>query len=135
MILCDTGVLVAAINKGDIDHAECAALLRSLREAPITTWPCMTEAMYLLESQAGAWTQVVLRDYISRDAIVLLTPSQTEAKRACALMTEYADAPMDFADASLVVAAEVLGINRILTIDNHFYAYRINGKIAFEVIR
>lgn len=40
---------------------------------------------------------------------------------------------MDFADASLVVAAEVLNITRILTLDRHFFAYRINGKTPFEV--
>ena len=41
---------------------------------------------------------------------------------------------MDFADASLVVAAETVHISRILTLDRHFYAYRINGSTPFEVI-
>ena len=59
---------------------------------------------------------------------------QADALRVCALMRKHADAPMDFADASLVAAAEVLGITRILTLDSHFYAYRINDKTPFEVI-
>jgi predicted nucleic acid-binding protein len=41
---------------------------------------------------------------------------------------------MDFADASLVVAAEELGIRQILTFDRHFYAYRINDSLDFEVL-
>jgi hypothetical protein len=49
-------------------------------------------------------------------------------------MQQYADTPMDFADASLVVTAEKLGIKKILTFDRHFYAYRINGIDSFEVI-
>jgi hypothetical protein len=49
-------------------------------------------------------------------------------------MEQYADTPMDFADASLVVAAEKLGITQILTFDRHFYAYRINGKTPFDVL-
>jgi len=49
-------------------------------------------------------------------------------------MLQYADAPMDFADASLVVAAENAGVDRILTFDRHFHAYQINGNIPFEVL-
>jgi predicted nucleic acid-binding protein len=45
-----------------------------------------------------------------------------------------ADAPMDLADASLVVTAENLRVNHILTFDAHFHAYRINGKLTFEVL-
>lgn len=50
------------------------------------------------------------------------------------LMGQYRDAPMDLADASLVTAAEMLGITRIFTMDGHFHAYRIHGTKAFDVI-
>ncbi len=60
--------------------------------------------------------------------------TQEDATRACQLMRTYADAPMDFADASLVVAAEAVNITRVLTLDGHFYAYRINQKTPFEVL-
>jgi predicted nucleic acid-binding protein len=64
----------------------------------------------------------------------LSAPTYENALRAFALMRRYADAPMDFADASLVVTAEVLNISRILTFDRHFYVYRINDKTSFEVL-
>lgn len=41
---------------------------------------------------------------------------------------------MDFADATLVAAAEVLGVKRILTIDKHFFIYRINNQTHFELL-
>lgn len=41
---------------------------------------------------------------------------------------------MDFADASLGVAAEALNLTRILTFDRHFYAYQIHGSTPFEVL-
>ena len=47
-------------------------------------------------------------------------------------MRQYSDTPMDFADASLVAAAESLNISRILTLDRHFYAYRINSSISIR---
>ena len=50
------------------------------------------------------------------------------------LMRQYRDSPMDLADASLVAAAEKLNLRRIFTLDDHFYAYRINGTHPFTVV-
>ena len=41
---------------------------------------------------------------------------------------------MDFADASLVAAAEALNTNKIFTLDSDFNIYRINDKTPFEII-
>jgi len=41
---------------------------------------------------------------------------------------------MDFADASLVVTAELTGIRKIFTLDQHFRTYLIHDRIPFEVI-
>jgi predicted nucleic acid-binding protein len=47
-------------------------------------------------------------------------------QRAFELMEQYADHPMDLADASLIVAAEVLPTRKIFTIDRQDFAtYRI----------
>jgi predicted nucleic acid-binding protein len=41
-------------------------------------------------------------------------------------MVQYRDQPMDFADASLVVAAETLRIRKVFTLDRHdFASYRV----------
>ena len=50
------------------------------------------------------------------------------------LMEQYKDTPMDLADASLVVAAEVLNIARVFTTDTDFYVYRRHGNQPFEVL-
>jgi predicted nucleic acid-binding protein len=130
MYLCDTGILVAAINPADPNNKKALAALTGVRVAPVATWPCLTEAMYLV----GARGQEKLRRQIEGGLFKLYTPTQADMLRAFALMRKYADAPMDFADASLVVAAEVLRITRILTLDSHFYVYRIHDKTHFEVI-
>jgi len=51
-----------------------------------------------------------------------------------ALMRDYADTPMDLADASLVAAAETLRQRRVFTVDKHFYVYRQRLGHAFEVV-
>jgi predicted nucleic acid-binding protein len=45
--------------------------------------------------------------------------------RMATLMEQYQDRPMDLADASLIVAAERLGVRRIFTLDSDFYIYRL----------
>jgi predicted nucleic acid-binding protein len=100
----------------------------------ITTWPCLTEAMYFLWRAGGATAQETLWSYLTDGLLKLYTPDPDQWERARALMRQYRDAPMDLADASLVAAAEQLGTNRVFTVDRHFHAYRIEGRRAFEVV-
>ena len=59
--------------------------------------------------------------------------------RAFALMREYADHPMDLADASLVAMAESENLHKVFTIDRRdFAAYRIkrgHRLRAFEFLQ
>jgi hypothetical protein len=49
------------------------------------------------------------------------------------LMQQYADLPMDFADASLVLLAEHLGHGKILSTDKRdFHTYRWKQNKPFE---
>jgi hypothetical protein len=50
-----------------------------------------------------------------------------------ALMQQYADLPMDLADASLVLLAEELGEGRIVSTDERdFHAYRWKSQHPFS---
>ena len=54
MNLTDTGPLVALLDEDDDFHNVCAAAAGRLRAgALLTTWPCFTEAMYLLAEAGG----------------------------------------------------------------------------------
>jgi len=67
---------------------------------------------------------------------VFANPSLTEEseQRRCGnSWTSTPITPMDLADASLVVTAEILRLSRIFTLDSDFYVYRINGVEAFAV--
>lgn len=90
--------------------------------------------MYFLSERGGLPLQKMLWRFVETGKLGIHSQSEAEAPRMRSLMETYYDAPMDFADASLVVAAEVLGITRIFTLDSHFFAYRIHNKMPFEVI-
>ena len=128
MTLCDTGPLVALVDRDDPHHARCLAALQTLPAQPLlTTWPCLTEAMYLLWRAGGLPAQDELWGYLADGLVVLHIPAATEWERIRTLMQQYHDAPMDLADAALVTAAERCQLRRIFTLDRHFYAYRIDG--------
>ncbi len=135
MILCDTGPLVALIDRDDQHHARGVAALATLSGSTlVTTWPCLTEAMYLLGRAGGLPAQDELWGYLADGLVTLHGPDVREWERMRALMQQYGDTPMDLADASLVAAAERLGKRRIFSLDNHFHVYRISGRHAFEVV-
>lgn len=133
MTLCDAGPLVAMVDRRDAHHARCRDALHAMPdEDMVTTWPCLSEAMYLLGRAGGLRAQDVLWGYVADGLVDLYAPAPDEWPRMRALMRQYGDAPMDLADASLVTAAEQLGTRRIFTIDRHFRAYRAGGD-PFEV--
>ena len=135
MTLCDTGPLVALIDRDDPAHACCVPALSTLPSRPLlTSWPCLVEAMYLLWRAGGLPAQEELWGYLADGLVVVHRPEVREWERMRTLMRQYRDSPMDLADASLVVAAEKLNLRRIFTLDDHFHAYRINGTHPFAVV-
>ena len=134
MILTDSGPLVAIIDRADEDHAACVASLSGLRGPMTTTWPVLTEAMYLLGSRAGWMAQDALKRLVNRGDIALNDLGKPDVDRCRALMERYKSLPMDFADASLVVLAERLRVRRVFTLDSDFRIYRMDGRRAFEIV-
>lgn len=133
MILVDAGPLVAILHRDDRRHRECVQALRALRPPLGTTWPVVTEAMYLLgfstEAQDELWS------LIESGRLHLLGLDASDAPRMRALMRKYRDLPMDLADASLVAVAERDGVNKVFTLDHRdFSVYRPAKLGRFSII-
>ena len=125
MILCDTGPMVALVDRNDAAHARCRSVLDQLPPEPLTTtWSCLTEAMYLLYRSGGYRLQQQLWAFVERGVFRVHSTQHSETERIRLLMHQYNDAPMDLADASLVSAAELLGAKDVFTLDGHFHGYR-----------
>jgi predicted nucleic acid-binding protein len=123
VILLDTGPIVALFDPKDDAHVEARRMLRGLRGPLVTTTPVLTEAFHLLDP--GSQGATALRAFLQRDGAVLWFMEIASLTRALELMERYADHPMDFADASLVTAAEQLRTTQIFTLDqNDFSSYR-----------
>ncbi len=92
----------------------------------------VTEASYLLEFSQRA--QQALLGFVASGAVELPEFGPKLVAKAQALMTKYADLPMDFADATLVVLAEGIGASDVFTLDRRdFGVYRL-GRRRFTLL-
>jgi len=132
--LLDAGPLVAALNRRDPHHARCASALASFSGALLTTGAVVTEATHFLAGiPDGAETLAGFLDDAQVDIRDCFAPLQLHA--ATRLMKKYADTPMDFADATLVLLADETGLDHIVTLDERgFRTYRFRSTRRFLLV-
>jgi hypothetical protein len=120
----DTGPLVAYLDARDAAHHEVAARWDAFTGRPVTTSAVITETMHFVGlSRAGPRRLAELVAASAMDVYDFSRPP--ELVEAVALMERYADTPMDFADATLVLLAEGLDALDVLTLDRRgFSVYR-----------
>ena len=134
MILVDAGPLIALLDRDDADHSRCTSALAGLTAPMVSTWPAVTEAMYLLGARGGWPAQQRLWALVLRGDLVLSAPDEPRVRRTAALMEKYRDLPMDLADASLVALAEALDRRQVFTLDADFHVYRFRDREPFVLV-
>lgn len=133
-MLTDTGPLLALLDRDDPHHAACVIAIRHLpAELLMTTWPCFTEAMYLLGEAGGSDYQRTLWNLRAAQKLILIDLTATEIDRMAELMSKYHDVPMDLADASLVAVVESRNFRALFTLDSDFFIYRLRDGSAITV--
>jgi predicted nucleic acid-binding protein len=133
-VLVDAGPLVAILHADDQDHARCTRALDGIRGRLETTWAPFTEAMYRLSFSRPA--QDSLLALVERGAVHILETTADDVPPIRALMMRYESLPMDFADATLVHAADREGIRTVFTLDRRdFTTYRIGRRgVSFKIL-
>jgi uncharacterized protein len=131
--LIDTGVILALVDRGDEWHTSCVAAYDHSRLPLLTTQAVLTEVFHLTRrdrrQMASVWT--LLRS----GAVQMSHISHQELPQIQALMDDYADCPMDFADATLVYLAARESLSVILTVDHDdFETYRLPGRKRFTIL-
>lgn len=124
--LIDAGPIIALFDRSDRFHYQITQFLKEESLHLVTTWPVLTEASHMLDFDNRA--QVAVLEWVYRGGLELFDVDLSAVRRVIDLTTKYDDVPMDLADATLVVAAEQLGIRDIISIDSDFYVYRTTDK-------
>ena len=124
--LIDAGPIIALFDRSDQYHSGITDLLGRESFHLISTWPVITEASHMLDFDNRA--QVALLEWIYRGGLELQQVDMSGIQPIIDLTKKYNNIPMDLADATLVVTAEILGIREIISIDSDFYVYRTTEK-------
>lgn len=133
MIIVDTGVWVGLANRRDQHHVSCRKFFLRNREELITTYPVLVETIHLLFNRVGVPMTLSWLEIIQIQGMRLFSLEPLHLSRMTELMRQYANLPMDLADASLVVLAEHLGDGRIVSTDaRDFHAYRWKDHYLFH---
>ncbi len=123
MLIVDTGPLVAYLNRNDPDHARCAALLESRTDDLLVTPYVVTEACYLVGKHVGAAAEINLVEALAAGDLNQIDITPADLRRTADLMRRYIGFPLGIADASVIAAAERLGLAEVATLDQrHFRA-------------
>ena len=132
--LIDTGPLIAYISRTDPMHTRVAARVDDFAGQLATTSAVVTEVMYFLSGVPTG--PVSFAELLLASGMRVAESTQPSHVLAAAeLMGKYADTPMDFADATLVLLAEELGVMHILTLDRRgFSTYRTRRGKAFRLV-
>lgn len=130
-VVVDSGFLIGLFDEGDPLHGRCRAFLRDYRGRFLTTEAVLTEALALLAQVQQLRCLGWLGD-ASQAGLLAVDRAPIDFRTVEKLARKYADLPMDFADASVVLLAMKTGVREILTADRRDFAvYRLAGRVRF----
>ena len=129
-ILIDAGPIIALFDKDDGYHTKVVSFIKNKKYKFVTTMAVITEVTYMLDFNIEA--QILFLEWIMKEGVIIHEIHQQSFARIIELTKKYKDMPIDFADATLVVAAETTGIKKIISIDSDFNIYRLPGKVKIE---
>ncbi len=125
-ILIDAGPIIALFDRDDRYHVRMLGFIKGKNYRFVTTTAVITEAMHMLDFNVNA--QIDLLKWIINGGVTLHCITSPDIVRVRELTEKYRDRPMDFADATLVTAAERTGIREIVSVDSDFDIYRLPGE-------
>lgn len=133
--LFDTGPLVALLDRSEPEHDAVRKFMARFRGARlITTGAVITETFYFLADVPNGSAN--LASFLEASAMEVRDVFNPDALAAAvALMSKYADTPMDFPDATLVWTADQTGTDKVLTLDRRgFSAFRFRKNRRFKLL-
>lgn len=134
-LLIDSGPLFAYVDRGDPDHERCLTMLEAQRQPLIVPSLTVAEVTYLIGERLHTGAELrLLADFVVGNFAVEPVHAR-DWLRIAELVEEYADLPLGTVDASVVAAAERLGVSTIATLDRrHFSVVRPRHVESFELL-
>jgi len=125
-ILIDAGPLIALFDSSEKHHKPVKAFLKEHPHRFVSTLAVFTEVSHMLDFSRAA--QRDFYEWVMYKGVIISDINQNDMPRVVELTEKYADLPMDFADATLIITAEKTDIREIISLDKDFDIYRLLGK-------
>ena len=120
-LICDTGVVYAALVRGDKFHQSCAELLAA-RDDVLVPASVVVEVDSLARSRGAPVATEMLLASIDDGSVQVEDVEPRDYRRAGELIRRYADLRLGFVDASIVAIAERLEETTIATLDRRHFS-------------
>jgi predicted nucleic acid-binding protein len=134
-ILIDTGPIVAILCREDASHSQCVELLRSLDGELCTTWPVVSESIFLLGGRADRIKTLLEMFASGAIHIASLGSESTVIEWLEAFYERFNEHAPDLADATLMYLAERDSLTKIFTLDTRDFAiYRTSDGRALQIM-
>ena len=124
-VLIDAGPLIALFDSSEKHHRSVKTFLKEHPYRYVSTIAVFTEVSHMLDFSIDA--QRDFYEWIMHKGVIISDINQNDILRLVELTGKYADRPMDFADATLLITAEKTGIREIISLDRDFDIYRLSS--------
>jgi uncharacterized protein len=136
-VLVDSGPLIALFASDDKHHARFDGLISAMANdglRPLTTWPCIVEASYLLATPQ----RFELLQWVELGGTLVYPFESYHLGNMIRWMRRYTEPgkrEMDLADASLYWLANEMDVTEIMTVDvKDFSRYRLPDGRRFKLL-
>lgn len=131
-VLCDTGALLDFLVSEAPDHHAFRAAINDARTRYIPAL-VLAEVDYFLREERVAMSKLI--EDISRGAFTFVPSTIGQLTRAMEIDGTFAGLDLGLVDASIVAAAEELGVTRVLTRDvRHYSAVTLRSGRRLELV-
>lgn len=131
--IVDAGPLLAALDRSDPDHARCAEVLRRRDLDLVIPTLVIAEVAHFAAVRLGPGAEAAFVRALGSFGVE--APEPEDWPRIGDLVERYGDFPIGTVDASIVVLADRLGTELIVTLDRrHFGAIRSPQGRAFRLL-
>jgi hypothetical protein len=116
-IVADSGGIYGLYDRRDTWHVRLRRVIEAERDEIVIPITALAEIDYLLRARLGNSAVLQFLEDLKTGAFRVEPVTMEDLNRCAALLAKYADLDLGLADASVVVAAERLRTDRILTVD------------------
>ncbi|MEP6650621.1 MAG: PIN domain-containing protein [Lapillicoccus sp.] len=134
-VVVDAGPLYAYVDADDAHHAASLELLESHPGPLVVPTLVVTEVAYLLATRLGTGPEIRFLGDVASGSFVIEPVAAPDWLRIAELVGHYRDLPLGTVDASVVAAAERLGVGEVATWDRrHFGVLRPHHVDVFTLL-